>query len=1005
MKFAVGPVVGLFFISLALFPLGAQDSSPPPSLKQRVFTQYNEKTGLPSNTVLGVHQDQMGYIWLASYEGLIRFDGQRVTVINKETSNSFLANSARTLLEGTDGVLYIGTNTDGLAILKNGQFTLLGADQGLQNLSVRSLALDSKGKLWIGTANGIAIIEKGTIQTYQDKVPQALGIVNLILPLAEGQVLSASNSPGIWELAPDGAHPFILGSGFDDRIFFAMAQDSQGVLWLGTSLGEILQVKDGKIQSVYQHPSFRGYAINDFFVDSQDTLWISTDRGILTHHLGVFTPFEPEIDLLKDVIYSIREDKENNLWIASKSGGLFKISNSKFANLSQTEGLIQNSVNALAEDSAGGLWVGTDGGVSYWRDGKFQTNPAVLALKDRRVRHVLVDGRGRPWFSTYSNLGLAYFESGSLKTISVDQGLPVNRVRLTYEDRQGRFWVGTTSGLCQIENGQVTRTLGQKEGLPNQFIMALQEDSKGNLWIGTDGGGVALLTLQDKVEIFNKDSGLAGNVVFRFLKDRQNRMWIATSDGISLWDGEAFHNLNARRGLLSDTIFQILEDPNENLWFSTNRGIQIVPTNAVVKAVMGKSTLERGRIWDQRDGLAGQITSTSWATTGKSGQMYWPTLLGVSVLNLSRLPINHHPPPVLIELVDIDGIKHLGHEDLVISPGQSRITIDFTALSFQVPEKVKFQYFLQGYDKDWTPLVRDRTATYTNLSGGTYEFRVRALNNDGIPSTSEAVQRLVKQPYYWENPFFYVIMGLILVSAGFGINGLRIRGLKARKEELEVQVQQRTKDLESEKAKTEALLLNIFPPLVAQQLKEKGSATPETFGDVTVMFVDLVDFTPKTELMEPSEVIQELNQIFAGFDALITGHRCERIKTIGDAYLAVCGMPQSDPLHAKRIALAALDMRKYIETRNQKHKNKWEIRLGIHSGKVVGGVVGIKRYVYDIFGDTINTASRMETNSKPMKITVSQTTAQLLAEDFVLIPRPEKKIKGKGSMKMFFLER
>lgn len=207
-----------------------------------------------------------------------------------------------------------------------------------------------------------------------------------------------------------------------------------------------------------------------------------------------------------------------------------------------------------------------------------------------------------------------------------------------------------------------------------------------------------------------------------------------------------------------------------------------------------------------------------------------------------------------------------------------------------------------------------------------------------------------------------------------------------------------------EKAKTDKLLLNVLPASIASDLKERGSTEPKLYENVTVCFTDMVGFTEKSTKLEPKVLIEELNVIFTAFDNIIEKNGCERIKTIGDSYLSLCGLPEPNPNHAENIIRTAVEMVQYVEKRNLESPVEWQIRVGIHSGDVIAGVVGIKKYIYDVFGDTINTASRMETASAPMRINVSESTYQLLKDKFKFEERGEVHVKGKGVMKMYFIK-
>jgi len=207
-----------------------------------------------------------------------------------------------------------------------------------------------------------------------------------------------------------------------------------------------------------------------------------------------------------------------------------------------------------------------------------------------------------------------------------------------------------------------------------------------------------------------------------------------------------------------------------------------------------------------------------------------------------------------------------------------------------------------------------------------------------------------------------------------------------------------------EQQQSEKLLLNVLPAKVAADLKEKGKSDPETFDNVTVFFSDVCDFTEMTASLEPNFVITELNDIVSNFDRIFKKNGCERIKTIGDAYLAVCGMPEESESHIDNIIQSAIESLEYLQERNRKNSLQWNIRIGIHTGVVVGGVVGVEKYIYDVFGDTINVAFRMEQQSQAMMINISEYTKKLVENRYEFIEREEIFVKGKGHMKMYFLK-
>jgi adenylate cyclase len=218
-------------------------------------------------------------------------------------------------------------------------------------------------------------------------------------------------------------------------------------------------------------------------------------------------------------------------------------------------------------------------------------------------------------------------------------------------------------------------------------------------------------------------------------------------------------------------------------------------------------------------------------------------------------------------------------------------------------------------------------------------------------------------------------------------------------------VEKNERQLRREKERAENLLLNVMPKAVYEELKDYGVTTPTRYDQVSILMLDFVGFTEMTISSDPNVLVSELNDIFTSFDRIVEQFGCERIKTIGDAYMAVSGLPEANPDHAQNIARAALLFRRYIRERNRSSQVSWQCRIGLATGPVIGSMIGVQKYVYDIFGPGVNLASRMESLSEPMEITLCETTAELIGDDFRLDEAPEADVKGFGRQKLFKLSR
>jgi adenylate cyclase len=215
---------------------------------------------------------------------------------------------------------------------------------------------------------------------------------------------------------------------------------------------------------------------------------------------------------------------------------------------------------------------------------------------------------------------------------------------------------------------------------------------------------------------------------------------------------------------------------------------------------------------------------------------------------------------------------------------------------------------------------------------------------------------------------------------------------------------QNAREVRREKERAEKLLLNLMPKAVYEEMKDFGSVTPQRFDDITVLMLDFVGFTDMAVQRNPGTLVSELNDIFSAFDRIVELFNCERIKTIGDAYMAVAGLPEPSGDHAESIARVALRMRRYLEKRNTSHREPWLGRIGIHSGPVVGSIVGVQKYVYDIFGPGVNLAARMEAISEPMQITMTEEAFELIGEEFICSERGEFEVKGFGTRTLYTLD-
>lgn len=329
------------------------------------------------------------------------------------------------------------------------------------------------------------------------------------------------------------------------------------------------------------------------------------------------------------------------------------------------------------------------------------------------------------------------------------------------------------------------------------------------------------------------------------------------------------------------------------------------------------------------------------------------------------------------------------------------------AFELQSGDTVEYRYFLQGFDKAWTPWQKNNIKEYTNLPAGRYLFHVKYLKAGNVVEPMKMVSFRVLPHWFlsWPALLIYLVLLILLVWSFYDQLNFRF----ARKQYmLEQIINQRTEDLILEKEKTEALLINVLPKNTADEIMAKGKATKIKYNFVTVLFSDIQGFTKIAEEMNPEVLIDELDKFFFHFDSVVEKYGIEKIKTIGDAYMCAGGIPEKNRTNPVEVILAALEMQQYMNKLKASSELEgmkfWDIRIGIHTGTVVAGVVGQKKLSYDIWGDTVNTASRMESSGEAGKINISGTTYEFVKDFFLCEHRGKMPVKYKGELDMYFVD-
>jgi len=741
----VGLLIGCSLLCPALEPI-----TPLANYGRQTWVMEN---GLPQNTVQALVQTRDGFVWLGTEVGLVRFDGNGFAVFDRNSSPALPGNDVRCLFEAKDGALWIGTS-EGLAQLKDERVTAFNALNGLPSNDVQGLGESADGVLWVRTEQGLARLDG------QRFVP------NSTVDAASSAVLASVALPaagiGIARLLPDGSRVY------SNKKQLTVMRGSQ----------EAARLIAGR--------DFPGTRIQTLFVDREGSVWIGTNGGLARLSGGKMQLLPVTDPLASASVLALMEDREGNLWVGTEAGGLHILRDQRFRTIGAREGLSFDGATTVVEDGAGTIWVGTSGG---GLDAVRRSGDKVSAVRHYSARDGLLSDvilslasalNGDLWVGTPD--GLNRIRGGSVTSFTSADGLPDDFIRSLLADQDGSLWIGTRRGLTHWVSagggaGKRMQTFTRANGLGSDLVGATVRDSQGDLWVATLAGLSRLHG--SKIVNYTTANGLSSNVVTALLPTENGTLLIGTQDkGWDLRDGQHFSAAPAGR-LDQTTIHAILDDRQGHLWFATGDGIARCDASGGVE---GGHCIEFGTA----DGLRSRETATNShpsAWRSRDGHLWFATPKGLVEVDPAHFPANTIPPPVALERVFVDDVPQAPFAAgtiLRIPAGHVHFQFDYAGLSFTAPQKVRYRYMLENFDRGWTDAGARRSAYYTNIPPGSYTFRVQAANNDGVWNEAGAVLKFELRPHFYQTVWFYAL--LVLAAAGTLVLYLRRRIDRAERE-------------------------------------------------------------------------------------------------------------------------------------------------------------------------------------------------------------------------------
>ncbi len=788
----------LFGILLAMSLTASIAATAEPAVKLSHYFQesWTTREGLPHNTINSISQSSDGYLWIATWEGLVRFNGRDFTVFGRGELTGLPDSGIRNLSHDSHGEL--------LVVGSRGGFVRRAA-KGWQhwpalNVLTNAVAQDQHGGYWLATEGQGLFYQNAagarTQYTTADGLPS--DVVHSILVDTAGRVWAGSGR-GLAVVEPGRDHVVITPvSGVPGIPVFSLLQFDDSVL-AGTEHG-VYQWQAGKTQ--LYHPELAGLPVSALLRRNNE-LWLgTTDRGLLRLAGGELEQLTIEGGLPNNRILSLYQDRENSIWVGT-NGGLFRLREAPFVTYTAERGLSGDYVRAVMAHSDGSVWVGTSQGLSRIRGQNIEQLDLSAFSRGQSVLSLSETDHGAVWIGTYTDGLLLWRDGKVVQQLGRDNGLLANEIRSILPGAAGGLWVGTAQGLNFVGPDGV-KAYGTEQGLPAPFIMALYKHPDGRLFIGT-GGGVAIMQPDGSITPLDFSALDGAEYAFGFTPDLlSDVLWMTTDRGLiayHLADGR-FSMLGRNAGLPFDKLFQAVADQNQHLWISSNRGILRLERDNVSAVLNASQTTLHYELFGESDGMqSAQANGGSMpaATLAQDGTVWFATSKGVSWVQpqlLKRFAANI--PPVVVEGLRVNGAEVALVQDMALQAGASRLEFAFAGLGFIMPQRMQYRTQLIGFDTDWVYRGSYNTAEYTNLPPGIYELRVAAAYPQGGWSEQDASLRFRILPYVWQQPVFWIVLAVIAVCLLILAVRWRIVQLKHRQRQLQAQVAEKTTELQQQ---------------------------------------------------------------------------------------------------------------------------------------------------------------------------------------------------------------
>lgn len=731
---------------------------------------YNNTNGLPTAETNDIVQTSDGFIWIASYAGLIRYDGKTFERLDSTEG----INSISCVLVDSQDRLWIGTNENGVAVMENGKFTFWDEDDGLDSLKIRELAEDDNGYVYVGTAGGLAMFSPDLEMTRLTDSRIVNAYINSMVPGDDGLIYCTTPLDELFILRDGNLVNFYESDAFGIKEITSVYPDPKvpGKVYFATESSGIyhFDIKAGPEKA--EHTDIDPlYSVN-WMQMVDDRLWICSRSGIgmideAGFHDLSYLPLNNSID-------TMMEDYEGNLWFTSSRLGLMKLANNRFGDIFAEYNIPETVVNSTCLLD-GKMYIGTDTGLTVIdkkgvvdsipitsaqtaSGGAFSATDLVSLLSDSRIRSVIRDSRDRLWITSWQNLGLLCYDHGALTVYNKDEGLITDRVRSVYETKDGAMLVALTGGMNVIKDGKITGTYDESSGVVNEETLITCEAPNGDMLMGSNGDGIYVIN-DESLRNINKKDGLTSGVIMRIKYDEEYKVfWIVTGNSLAYMTED--YKVTTISNFPYPDNLDIVKNSKGDMWVLSSDGIYVVPA---------KELLANEKIVPEHYGITNGLpciaTSNAYNEITADGDLYMSGRSTVATVNIEAPLEDVKDIKMAVPWVKADDVEIYPDANGVftIPAGTDKLSVCGYIFDYSMADP-SVSFMLEGFDKEMMTMKRSDFGSiyYTNLKGGEYTFIMEL--KDAMGRESKTLETtIIKERAFYETEVF-IIGSLILLG-------------------------------------------------------------------------------------------------------------------------------------------------------------------------------------------------------------------------------------------------